>query len=247
MRRVALVGLLTVFLLRPSAASADTLNFDWATSLGHGNWLSLNLQDGRGFITGWAGEIKWTTSSGQLFESYCADLFDDATIPTQTGTFGTSADLDAGTFAALHAGPNAGARAAYLVNTYGAVADTNNDLAAGLQIAIWEAMYGGPLTYTASNLWSNSLWQVQQSISSTIMMAANTYYTGLTAANPTVVLASSARYFDTIGSGQDQIGVPEPTTLLLMLFAVAGMLTYQYRLKRSAVEARFAVATFFRE
>jgi hypothetical protein len=98
-------------------------------------------------------------------------------------------------------------------------------------------MFSGPLTYTASNLWSNSLWQVQESISGTIMMAANTYYSGLTAANPTVVMASSARYFDTVGSGQDQIGVPEPTTLLLMLFAMAGMLTYQYRLKRGVVEA----------
>jgi len=246
MRKVALIGLLTVFLLRPSAASADTLTFDWSTSLGSGNWLSLNLQDGRGFITGWAGEIKWTTSGGKLFESYCADLFDDATIPTENGTFGTTANLDAGTFTALHAGANAGARAAYLVNTYGAAADGNNDLAAGLQIAIWEAMYGGPLTYTAANLWTNSLWQVQQSISSTIMAAANTYYTGLTAANPTVVLASSARYFDTVGSGQDQIGVPEPTTLLLMLFAMAGMVTYQYRLKRNTAEATVAVATFFR-
>jgi hypothetical protein len=237
MRRVALIGLLTVFLLRPSAAAADTLSFDWSTSLGSGNWLSLNMQDGRGFITGWSGEIKWTTSGGKLFESYCADLFDDATIPTQTGTWGTSGDLDAGTFSSLHAGANAGARAAYLVNTYGAAADGNNDLAAGLQIAIWEAMFGGPLTYAGSNLWSNSLWQVQQSISSTIMAAANTYYTGLTAANPTVVLASSARYFDTVGSGQDQIGVPEPTTILLMLFAMAAMLTYQHRLKRREVES----------
>jgi hypothetical protein len=246
MRRVALVGLLTVFLLRPSPAAADTLSFDWSTSLGSGNWLSLNLKDGRGFITGWVGEIKWTTSGGKLFESYCADLFDDATIPTQNGTFGTSSDLDAGTFASLHSGPNAGARAAYLVNTYGAAADGNNDLAAGLQIAIWEAMFGGPLTYTATNLWTNSLWQVQQSISSTIMMAANTYYTGLTAANPTVVLASSARYFDTVGSGQDQIGVPEPTTVLLMLFAMVGLLTYQYCLKRGTADASFAVATFVR-
>ena len=238
MRKVALVGVLAVFLLRPSAASADTITFDWATSLGSGSWMTINMLDGRGPITGWAGEIKWTTAGGQLFESYCADLFDDATIPTQTGTFGSSTDLDAGAFASLHAGPNAGARAAYLVNTYGAAADGNNDLAAGLQIAIWEAMFGGPLTYnTASSLWTNTLWQVQQSMNSTIMAAANTYYTGLTAANPTVVLGSSARYFDTVGSGQDQIGVPEPTTLLLMLFAMAGMLTYQSRLKRRGVDA----------
>lgn len=247
MRRVALVGLLALLLLRPSVASAESLTFDWATSLGSGSWVGINMGDGRGFVTGWSGEINWTTSSGQLFKAYCADLFDDATIPTQMGSFGSSSDLDNGTFTSLHAGANAGADAAYLVNTNASGAQGNNDLAAGLQIAVWEAMFGGQLVYNAStSVWANSLWQLQQSASSTIMAAANTYYGGLMSADQTVVLGSSAKYFDTVNSqttsgasanGQDQIGVPEPMTILLMLFAMAGMLTYQSRLKRRRVEA----------
>jgi len=172
MRRVAVVGVLALLLMRPTTASAESLTFDWSTSLGSGSWVGINMLDGRGFVTGWAGEINWTTSGGKLFESYCADLFDDAKIPTQAGSFGSTSDLDNGTFTSLHAGSNAGAKAAYLVNTNASTADGHNDLAAGLQIAIWEAMFGGQLVYNAaSNVWANSLWQVQQAMDSTIRVA----------------------------------------------------------------------------
>jgi hypothetical protein len=244
MKKSIALGLLTLsILLRPAFASADSLTY---SSLGNGSWVTLQL--GSVTETGWAGEIKWlyqTTSNpiGTLVTTYCADLFDDAKLPTQTVTTTTTTALDAsiaaGTSMSINATAHAGAKAAYLVDTYAASAHGSNDLAAGLQIAIWQAMFGSAsFTYTAG---------------AGVITAANTYYGNLMsalAANPTGVYGYTARYFDVANDashtlwnayGQDQIdpivGSPEPSTVFLLLFAMAAGFGYHYRMSRRTIVA----------
>jgi hypothetical protein len=225
-------------LLRPATAAADSLTF---TGLGSGSWVTI--QYGSVTETGWAGEINWllktpSNAIGSAIVTYCADLFDDAKLPVQNVTSTSTNCLDqtiaSGTSVSLGALPNAGAKAAYLVDTYAAGAHASNAAAAGLQIAIWQAMFGtGSFSYSAG---------------AGVATAANGYYQGLLNAwtnNQSAVLSSTARYFDVSNDpshygagafGQDQIdpivGSPEPATVFLMLFAIAAGVVYHYRVGR---------------
>jgi hypothetical protein len=242
MKRIVQLGCLAIaILLHPTFAAADSLTY---SSLGSGSWVTLQL--GSVTETGWAGEIKWlyktpTDAVGTLVTTYCGDLFDDAKLPIQTVTTTTTAALDASIAASssisINALPHAGGKAAWLVNNYGAGARSSNDAAAGLQLAVWQAMFGaGSFTYSASTGVTN---------------AANMYFGYLTdalAANQSAVLSSTSTYFDVNNDaahtlwnafGQDQIiGSPEPSTVILLLFAMAAALTYQYRLQRRVSVAR---------
>jgi len=222
-------------LVRPAAASSDSLTF---TGLGSGSWVTITY--GSVTETGWAGEIDWLLKTpsnlvGSAVVTYCADLFDDAKLPTQNVTTTTTNYLDqtiaGGNSASRGALPNAGAKAAYLVDTYAASAHGSNAAAAGLQIAIWQAMFGtGSFSYSAA---------------AGVVTAANGYLQGLNNAwanNQAAVLSSTAQYFDVANDsthyggnafGQDQIdpivGSPEPATVFLMLFAMAVGALYHYR------------------
>jgi hypothetical protein len=247
MKRIFQLGGLAVAILScPAPAAADSLTF---SSLGSGSWVTLQLAGVT--ETGWAGEIKWlyktpTDTIGSIVTTYCADLFDDAKLPAQnvstTTTNALDASIAAGTSISLNALPNAGAKAAYLVDTFAAGAHGSSDAAAGLQIAIWQAMFGtGSFTYSAGL---------------GVITAATNYYGSLTTAlllNPSAVYSSSARYFDVANDaahsmgnafGQDQIdpivGSPEPASVLMVVFGMLIALTYQsvFRLRLRRVRAQ---------
>jgi hypothetical protein len=213
-------------LSRPAVAAADSLTY---TGLGSGAWVNLNL--GGVTETGWAGEINWTLNAGgvsRAITTFCADLFDNAKT-VQLGTFETTAAVDLNPSISHGAVANAGSKAAYLVNTYATGAHSSSIQAAGLQIAIWQAMFGNTFTVLSSTAHYTEL------------MAA---VAGFTLPNS---VSSVAGYFDvvngpSIGSGangQDQvlIGTPEPATILLLMFAFLGTLGYHGRLKLRAVRA----------
>ena len=215
-------------LIRPSAAAADSLTY---TGLGSGAWVTLKL--GGVTETGWAGEIKWTLNAGGVstaVTTYCADLFDDAKN-IQFGTLETTQALDSNPSLSHGALPNAGSKAAYLVNTNANTAHGSDTQAAGLQIAIWQAMFGNTFTVLSSTSNYNA-----------IMAAAAGY-------GVPVGVSSIADYFDVTNSaitgsganGQDQVlvGTPEPRTILLMVFPVVGLLGYRRRFRQ--VAARVSV------
>jgi len=238
MKKIVQLGFLTVaVLIRPTPARADSLTF---SSLGNGSWVTLTL--GGVTETGWAGELNWLNKTpantiGTLVTTYCGDLFDDAKLPTQNVTTTTTVALDAsiagGNSLSLNALPHAGAMAAYLIDNYAGDAHTSNAAAAGLQIAVWQAMFGlNSFTYSAN---------------AGVVNAATTYYGFLTDAllkNQSAVYSSTATYFDVSNdlahsmwnaNGQDQImGSPEPSTVFLLLFAMTAVFGYHYRVSRRA-------------
>src|SRR5215813_6045233 len=137
-----------ILVLRSTPSAADTLVFNGWSSLTNGQVVTINGQGGI-----WAGEIDWTlnpgTSNAQLFRAYCVDLYDDAlTGPGgESGTFKTIDNLNNANSVGV---TQPGARAAWLVNTYGTGGSAA--AAAGLQIAIWEALYGSnAFSWSASN------------------------------------------------------------------------------------------------
>jgi len=225
MKTVALAGVFLALAAIPRSAAADTLTF---TGLGSGEWVSITA--GGITETGWAGEIDWwlKTSSnpaGSGFITYCADLYDDAKLPSQTGVLETTSSLSGAT--SIHAVADAGAMAAYLVDTYSSGAHGSDAAAAGLQLAIWEALYGaGAISYTAAG---------------DVRTAADNFYQGLTTAltvNPSAVLTSTALYFDVfndsnhtgrLANGQDQIATPEPSTLWQFGLGLTALLAFRRR------------------
>jgi hypothetical protein len=223
MKRIVVVGcLVAAWMLRPGVAAADSLTY---TGLGSGEWVNLKI--GNVTETGWAGEINWNLTVNGITKAvttYCVDLFDDAKL-TQVGTYESTGALDANPSLSHGAGANAGTIAAYLVDTNGASAHGNNIQAAGLQIAIWQDMFG-----------ANSFSVLSTTGNYTAIMNAVAGYS-----LPSGPFSASAGYFDVINgagigsaaNGQDQIvvGTPEPGLVLLLGFALIGMFVYQRRMQ----------------
>ena len=149
--------------------------------------------------------------------TYCVDFFNDA-LHTQTVTVKDDIQNDLTSTTSTGTTPGAGGRAAWLVNTYADEASTDNDKAAGLQIAVWNTMYAAG-AYTISAPLDAMNW-------------ASTYL-GTLGTN-----TSTGIYFDaTTGRGQDQIATPEPASILLLAIGMSMALGYGYRMKRQTAIA----------
>ncbi len=212
--------------LRPVAASAETIDFIGLTS-GRYAQISAVLTTGATTLTRnvYAGELSWAWQGGTpegfatSFYSYCVDLAnylqDPQTVAIQSSTGFTNGVVDGG------------AKAAWLFNTYasGIHASGTATQAAALQVAIWEAMYDGANDLTAGNFrlttTNGVLTQAGQYLSS--LYTGSSYRT------------SEATVLSTSG-GQDQMThrVSEPSTLVML--GIAFILFAHVARRRSAVQ-----------
>jgi hypothetical protein len=192
--------------------------------LGSGSWV--NLKVGNTVETGWAGEIKWTMTSGSVsrtITTYCGDLFDDAKT-VQIGTLETTAALDANPSISYDAGAHAGSEAAYLVNTYANAAHVSSIDAAALQIAIWQAMFGTS-AFTVLNSTAN-YGSIMGALGGFTLPSGN-----FTALAGYIDIQNSSNAIGSSANGQDQImiGTPEPAVVALMLIAILSLATFYKR------------------
>jgi len=226
MMKIVYVALFAASLLCPTSAAADTVTLTsngsmYGWNLGKGDWVTISEGTSGPQMTAWAGEIDWLLKSPtgftQSLVTYCVDFFNDA-LHTQTVTVSNDIQNDLTSATSIGTLPGAGGRAAWLVNTYAYEASTNNDKAAGLQIAVWNTMYAaGAFTISAPL---------------TAMNWAATYL-GTLGTN-----TSTGIYFDAApGAGQDQIATPEPASILLLAIGMTMALGFGYRMKRQTVLA----------
>lgn len=220
MTKLVYAALFAASLLCPMAAAADTVTLTsngsmYGWNLGRGDWVTIS-EGTSGPMTGWAGEINWTGLAESL-TTYCVDLFSDA-LHTQTVTVSDDIRNDLTSATSIGTTPGAGGRAAWLVNTYAFEASTDRYKAAGLQIAVWNTMYAaGAFSISAAP--------------DAMRWAAD--YLGHLGSN-----TATGIYFNAaLGAGQDQIGTPEPASILLLAIGLSMALGFGYRVKRQAVIA----------
>jgi hypothetical protein len=205
MRRLVFVSLAGLLFLYPAPARAGNLDFT-----GIGKALSgISISGVATYGNVWAGELDWkwlgTPPSG--FESsiytYCVDVLHTVTDP-QDVTVQSTDNLNSPPYT-----PDAGKKAAWLFNTYAAGIHNSGTTAqaAGLQIAIWEALYDPTGSLTSGNIIING--------PSAAIIAATTY---LSALYGSPYGTSTAIWLAPTGTtGQGQItNVPEPASLLLL-------------------------------
>jgi hypothetical protein len=212
-------------------ASANSLIYD---GMGNRGVVTIELngvQEGPYY----AGEINWlwdTAPEGfaEAIYTYCVDPFNSAISPQWVEQKSTEVMIVDGIL-----DPAAGGRAAWLFNTYApSIRAGGGDIeAAGLQVAIWEAvndsdnnLAGGDFALVVnSSVWGG------EALASSIRDQAQTYLDALFYA-PGQFHLSTATWLDATPSGQDQIThlaqpqtpVSEPGTLLLFSFGVPAAL-----------------------
>lgn len=226
MMKIAYAALFAAALLCPTTAAADSVTLTSSGSmygwdLGQGKWVTISEGSGGPTMTAWAGEIDWLLTSPTGFTqsliTYCVDFFNDA-LHTQTVTISDDIRNDLTSTTSIGATPGAGGRAAWLVNTYASEASTDGYKAAGLQIAIWNTMYAA------------GAFSISAPVEA--MDWATTYLGTLGTNSATGVYFNAAT-----GAGQDQIGTPEPASILLMALGLCMAVAYGYRMKRQTVAA----------
>jgi PEP-CTERM motif-containing protein len=226
MMKIVYASLFAATLLCPMSAAADTVTLTsngstYGWNLGKGDWVTIAAGSSGPQMTAWAGEINWllTSPTGftQSLVTYCVDFFNDA-LHTQTVTVSNDIKNDLTSTTSIGTTPGAGGRAAWLVNTYASEASTNNDKAAGLQIAVWNTMYAAGAFSISAPL--------------AAMNWASTYLGTLGTNTATGIYFDAAR-----GAGQDQIATPEPASILMLLIGMTMALGFGYRRKRQTVIA----------
>ena len=195
-------------LLLSSAASpafAESIRF---LGSGPGSTVSISVSSGGSSFSGsvMAGELNWQWLNGTPagyaldFYTYCVDALNFLGNPQTVAIKSTTQLTGPGT--------NAGAKVAWLFNTYAASihAAGGGIQAAALQVAIWEALYDNNAALTGGNFRLNT--------TGAVATQASTYLTALYSSN---YLQAATTWLDA-GNGQDQItrGIPEPVALLLM-------------------------------
>lgn len=201
MKKLSLAVSLFVGLLWAVPAQADLLGF---AGTGQGSVVTV----GGSYYTGsvFAGELNWNwvgvppQGLAQSLTTFCVDLLNFVRNPQDVTVESTNA---------MNTPTNgAGARAAWLVNTFGGSGLTGYQ-AAGLQVAIWETIYD----YASHSLSSGNFYVAANS---QVLSYANTYLTALGTSTSEAIWLKTTQ---TPNGGQSQIlrSVPEPATMTLLM------------------------------
>jgi hypothetical protein len=178
----------------------------------------------------YAGEIDWLWDTppagfGPAVTTYCVDLFQELTTP-QDVIVGTTAGIVTGA-------QDAGAKVAWLLNTFAPLVSTGVQ-AAALQVAIWESLYDNDhnLATGIFQLVTDSTAYTGAAKAQKIASQANDYLNQLYLPGGGYN-TSSATWLHAIepSGGQDQITTtPEPSSV--MLLGIGALLAKGFRRRR---------------
>jgi len=191
MKHLILPTLLAAGLMISGSAEAIDLTYA-GMSLPNAATASISV-NGSSFSSVYAGQINFTSSSGSL-STYCADAL--SRLNGASNSYAVS-QLD------LSQNTNLGKAGTILANNQAGA--TSAAQQAGLQLAVWEAIYDGGATFDASNAGFKA-----KNVSSEILGFASQYY-----ATYSTTPTNSVTYFGTNqAGGQSQMtAVPEPMTV----------------------------------
>lgn len=218
--KLVLASLLVAFLALPRPAAAASITFQ---GVGKAGIVSVH-SPGLGDITVWAGELLWSGDLGSFY-AYCVDINNWAQLTQQVTPTSSSAMVTTAV--------DGGKKAAWLIDQYAQSIHVSgsNYAAAGLQLAIWAALY--------NDLPSPSLLGGNFHVNSAevpVLDAASFYLAALFSAPGGGYFTSEARWLDApAGFGQDQmIPNPEPGTMILLGSGLAAAAAARRRRKARA-------------
>lgn len=227
-KKLLSLGLAIGALALSTSVRATTLTSSIAGMMGQS--VKNYYNNGSSAFNGWTGQINTGVSGGPAgypssFVGYCVDIEHSFVNGESVAVKGANQLTRNGV------SPNSGYRAAWLYNTYSSSVSTNLQ-AAGLQSAIWEALYDSLLDV-------NSGWYKLDGTETAVIGQANIYLGALqTAIGNGSYLSASATWFDAGGLGQDILGpsqVPEPG---LMGLLASGSVSGLWALRRRKVKSR---------
>ncbi len=208
-KKMLSVGIAVGVLALSQVAHATTLTSSIAGMLGQN--VKNYYNNGASSFNGWTGQQNNGIAGGPAnyptsFTGYCVDI-EHFFTNNESVTINDTSGLTKNSIS-----PNSGYRVAWLYNTYSSSVTTNLQ-AAGLQAAVWEALYD-------NNLNLSSGWYSVDSSEVAVIAQANTYLSALTTAigNGSYLTAHST-WFNAGGLGQDILGpsqVPEPGMVSLL-------------------------------
>lgn len=191
------------FLSIVGLASAQTLTY---TGMNRSDALTGTVTLDGNSKNVYIGAINFTDGTNSLM-TYCADL---ASPLNGSGHNYNLSSVDFGDVTGL-------GLAARIVAIHYDVANTA-DKQAGLQLAVWSALYDNGASFSASGV----RFQVNSGVNANALNFASTYYLAGVSASPT----NSVDFYATAqAGGQSQLhAVPEPASMAVLALGVAGVL-----------------------
>jgi len=209
-KAITLLLLAAALVVTAAPSQAFVLGLDWGVmdQSSHydlyvgslGGWLSHSVLAGsfNGYTGGTIGNPLPPYDGTYFGKTYCVDLSHWIELPTEY-------EVPSRSLAEL----SGGQRAAWLMNHQLATVGSDTDKSAGLQLAIWNAVYDSDYTIGSGNFKAtNGRWAARQ--------YASAYLSELQTAG--AITGESASYYKADCGGQDMLAtpVPEPASLLLL-------------------------------